>query len=176
MFDEFDEGYDEYSESFDFEDAEFPDTDSEASESEIAELDAYLADDTSGDSGDIDFSFDEITETPSESAETELAEMLEDPELETATDITIPEEPEQPAIDELLELPEDEQDNPPKVLTRDRDELMSIGMNTIESILDVKADDYRDKGYEAEEISKMLEQDRNELEKEFMKDISKIRK
>jgi len=147
MFEEFDEGYDD-----------------------------YLADDTSGDSGDIDFSFDEITEDPSNGAETELSEMLEDPELEVATDITIPEEPEQPAIDELLELPEDEQDNPPKVLTRDRDELMSIGMSTIESILDAKADDYRDKGYEAEEISKMLEQDRNDLEKEFMNDISNIRR
>ena len=176
MFEDFDEGYDEYSESLDFDDAEFPDTVSEDSESEIAELDAYLADDTSGDTGDIDFSFDEIKEDQSNGAETEVSEMLEDPELEVATDITIPEEPEQPAIDELLELPEDEQDNPPKVLTRDRDELMSIGMNTIESILDVKADDYRDKGYEAEEISKMLEQDRNKLEKEFMKDISKIRK
>ncbi|MDO4413714.1 MAG: hypothetical protein Q4C20_01410 [Erysipelotrichaceae bacterium] len=181
MFEEFDENYDEYTETIDFDDTELSDISSEEYESEVAELDSYLADDTSEESVDAEsdedeFSFDDISEDSYIGEGTDLSDETEDYELEEEIDFEFPEEVEQSAIDELLELPVDDQDDQPKVLTRDTDELMSIGMSTIESILDAKSDDYKDQGYEAEEIEKMLEQDRYELENEFMNDVSHSRR
>ena len=72
--------------------------------------------------------------------------------------------------DDTLEIQEDIDDGPPKVLRRDSDELIETGSRNIEDILDVKADDYRDKGLSEEEISDRLEQDRIAEQEEFLHD------
>ena len=71
---------------------------------------------------------------------------------------------------EMSELQEDIDDDPPKVLRRDADDLIETGNRNIDNILDVKADDYRDKGLSEEEISERLEQDRISEQEEFLHD------
>ena len=185
MFEEYDEGYDDYSDTFDYDIKETTDTSGDEYDNEIQELDSYLEDDSSDDLDSIDISFDVPADDsyPEDTADTQEVEWEED------VDIIIPEEVERSAVDELLDLPEDvdvlpEQDNPEldemlaleedsesdtdedqgnkpkvKVLTRDVDEMITAGMNTIDDILDAKSDDYRDKGYSEEEISEMLKSD-----------------
>ena len=58
----------------------------------------------------------------------------------------------------------------PKVLKRDETELYETGMRNIQDILDVKADDYRDKGYDEEQIQQMLAADKQELTDSFLAD------
>ena len=202
MFEEYDEGYDDYSDTFDYDTKETTDTSGDEYDNEIQELDSYLEDDSSDDLDSIDISFDVPADDsyPEDTADTQEVEWEED------DDIIIPEEVERSAVDELLDLPEDvdvlpEQDNPEldemlaleedsesdtdedqgnkpkvKVLTRDVDEMITAGMNTIDDILDAKSDDYRDKGYSEEEISEMLKSDRNELETELYADVRKTRR
>lgn len=202
MFEEYDEGYDDYSDTFDYDIKETTDTSGDEYDNEIQELDSYLEDDSSDDLDSIDISFDVPADDsyPEDTADTQEVEWEED------VDIIIPEEVERSAVDELLDLPEDvdvlpEQDNPEldemlaleedsesdtdedqgnkpkvKVLTRDVDEMITAGMNTIDDILDAKSDDYRDKGYSEEEISEMLKSDRNELETELYADVRKTRR
>ncbi len=202
MFEEYDEGYDDYSDTFDYDIKETTDISSDEYDNEIQELDSYLEDDSSDDLDSIDISFDVPADDsyPEDTADTQEVEWEED------VDIIIPEEVERSAVDELLDLPEDvdvlpEQDNPEldemlaleedsesdtdedqgnkpkvKVLTRDVDEMITAGMNTIDDILDAKSDDYRDKGYSEEEISEMLKSDRNELETELYADVRKTRR
>lgn len=202
MFEEYDEGYDDYSDTFDYDIKETTDTSGDEYDNEIQELDSYLEDDSSDDLDSIDISFDVPADDsyPEDTADTQEVEWEED------DDIIIPEEVERSAVDELLDLPEDvdvlpEQDNPEldemlaleedsesdtdedqgnkpkvKVLTRDVDEMITAGMNTIDDILDAKSDDYRDKGYSEEEISEMLKSDRNELETELYADVRKTRR
>ena len=57
-----------------------------------------------------------------------------------------------------------------KVLRRDPDELMEIGMSNVEDILDVRRDDMLDKGMEEEEIEEALAQEREQLQQEFVQD------
>lgn len=62
------------------------------------------------------------------------------------------------------------EDDKPKVLTRDEEELLNAGYNNVEQQLDVLADDYRDKGYSESEIESMLASDRYRLEQDFLND------
>lgn len=81
--------------------------------------------------------------------------------------------PEEIYEDEMFatEISEEEMfEDSPKVLTREPMELLETGSKNIDDILDVKADDYRDKGFEETEIAEMLEQDRHELQEEFLQD------
>ena len=55
-------------------------------------------------------------------------------------------------------------------MKRDADDLIETGNRNIDNILDVKADDYRDKGLSEEEISERLEQDRISEQEEFLHD------
>lgn len=65
---------------------------------------------------------------------------------------------------------DDEDRGPVKVLKRDSTELLRTGNRNINDILDVKADDYHDKGYSEEEISSRLKNDKLELQREFLHD------
>ena len=64
------------------------------------------------------------------------------------------------------------EEDPPKVYTYHRDdrELLDMGQRNIEQLLDVRADDYRDKGYEEGEIQELLKTDRSELQQSFLHD------
>ena len=55
-------------------------------------------------------------------------------------------------------------------MKRDADDLIETGNRNIDNILDVKADDYRDKGLSEDEISERLEQDRISEQEEFLHD------
>lgn len=57
-----------------------------------------------------------------------------------------------------------------KVLKRDVAELYAEGMANIEQLLDVYRDNYIDKGYPSEEISRMIEDDKTELVRNFLED------
>lgn len=57
-----------------------------------------------------------------------------------------------------------------KVLRRDPDELMAIGMRNVEDILDVRRDDMLDKGMSENEIEEAIAREREELQQEFIKD------
>lgn len=72
--------------------------------------------------------------------------------------------------DMYMDIPEDVEDTP-KVYERDADLLREQGERNIQSILDVLEDDYRDKGYDANEISSMLRQERERLVEEFNYDL-----
>lgn len=63
-----------------------------------------------------------------------------------------------------------EADESQKVLKRDEFELLSQGDKNIKDILDVKADDYRDKGFDEDEIARKLENDKLELQQQFLND------
>lgn len=62
-------------------------------------------------------------------------------------------------------------DMKPLVLARDKDELWAAGLRNIEDILEVKRDDYRDKGIiDGPEMEQLIARDRVELLMEFERD------
>lgn len=58
----------------------------------------------------------------------------------------------------------------PKVLKRDELELLEAGDRAIMDRLEVKADDYRDKGFDEAQIAEFLKADKLEYQKEFLAD------
>lgn len=57
-----------------------------------------------------------------------------------------------------------------KVLRRDPDELLEIGMRNVEDILDVRRDDMLDKGMAEDEIEEAIAKEREQLQQEFVQD------
>lgn len=65
---------------------------------------------------------------------------------------------------------EDMEEEDVKVLRRDPDELLAIGMRNVEDILDVRRDDMLDKGMSENEIEEAIAREREELQQEFIQD------
>lgn len=55
-------------------------------------------------------------------------------------------------------------------MKRDEKELLDAGNSNVKDLLDVKADDYRDKGMSEAEIAERLQQDKIEFQREFLTD------
>lgn len=70
-------------------------------------------------------------------------------------------------IDGDIEL---EDDGSAKVLTRDPDELLSVGNDLVNDRLEVLEDQYRDDGLSEEEIQNRLADDKLEIQQEFLND------
>lgn len=92
----------------------------------------------------------------SETVDTQNTTLEDDDNLNAETDIQ---------FEDTIETDETQ-----KVLKRDEFELLSQGNKNINDILDVKADDYRDKGFDEDEIARKLENDKLELQQEFLND------
>lgn len=65
---------------------------------------------------------------------------------------------------------DDADEGPVLTLKRDDQELLDAGARDIERVLEAKEFDYRDKGLDEEEIAQRLEEDRRELEQQFLQD------
>lgn len=65
---------------------------------------------------------------------------------------------------------ESEDDDSAKVLTRDPDELLSVGNDLVNDRLEVLEDQYRDDGFSEEEIQNRLADDKLEIQQEFLND------
>lgn len=57
-----------------------------------------------------------------------------------------------------------------KILVRDKEDLYGMGRRNVDLILDIKRDDYRDKGYDEATIAEILRKDEKELWDEFCRD------
>ena len=119
---------------------------------------------------DLDYSADstqDYTENSDYESDFETQEFTEDSSYETEDTADYSEE-------SHTDFPEDneyyEEDDSPKVLTRDERELLESGYNNVEQQLDVLADDYRDKGLSETEIAERLADDRYRLEQDFLND------
>ncbi|MBP3324404.1 MAG: hypothetical protein J6M16_09440 [Clostridia bacterium] len=119
---------------------------------------------------DLDYSADstqDYTENSDYESDFETQEFTEDSSYETEDTADYSEE-------SYTDFPEDneyyEEDDSPKVLTRDERELLESGYNNVEQQLDVLADDYRDKGLSETEIAERLADDRYRLEQDFLND------
>lgn len=119
---------------------------------------------------DLDYSADstqDYTEDSDYESDFETQEFTEDSSYETEDAAEYSEE-------SYTDFPEDneyyEEDDSPKVLTRDEQELLESGYNNVEQQLDVLADDYRDKGLSETEIAERLADDRYRLEQDFLND------
>lgn len=69
-----------------------------------------------------------------------------------------------------IEMSEDAEPAFQKVLKRDEMELLEAGDRAITDRLEVKADDYRDKGFDEAQIADFLKADKSEYQKEFLAD------
>lgn len=65
---------------------------------------------------------------------------------------------------------DDTDEGPVLTLKRDDQELLDAGARDIERVLEAKEFDYMDKGLEEDEIAQRLEEDRQELEQQFLQD------
>jgi len=81
----------------------------------------------------------------------------------------------EPAPEFPLEIEEDVEperdfDDNVKVLKRDEFDLLSTGYNSINDVLDAKADNYRDQGFTDDEVASFLAKDKVDLQQEFLND------
>jgi len=70
----------------------------------------------------------------------------------------------------FCEKKENTEEEKEKILVRDKDDLYETGRRNVEFILDVKRDDYRDKGYDDATVAELLKRDEKELWDEFCRD------
>ncbi len=123
------------------------------------------------DSSDMETEGTDDIESLMDTADEEVSDTLEESETEILEVIDNTENLNVETIDENIDnVTENADDGPQKVLKRDEFELLSAGNRNINDILDVKADDYRDKGFTDEEIARKLEDDKIALQKEFLND------